>query len=312
LNEKPTILIVDDDEANILLLEYILGKEKYNTISCFNADKALAIINEQQIDILLSDVMMPGMDGFELTMEIRKNPKTRLIPIVLLTGLEETQFRIKGIEAGCDDFITKPSLDCVKKPFYKEEVLSRVKMLLQMNYYRLQINEKEKFELLLNGIGDGYLLINKNGTINKSNIKAREWLLFSENVGEASFKDQIGKFFILEDKETIFDTIPYYNMSFEIERPKTSQYNQLILECRSFPYRENYELENLLILIHDITDQKKEFRSKTAFFSSLVHIMNSQINGIQSSMEKVENQNTQSRLEITLELDLKLYQLSKY
>jgi putative two-component system response regulator len=135
-------------------MEYLLGKEKYQTITSSNAENALNIIHEKHIDIILSDVMMPGMDGFELTREIRKNPKTRLIPIVLLTGLEEAQFRIQGIEAGCDDFITKPSLDFVNKPYYKEEVLTRIKMLLQMNFYRLQINEKEKFELLLNGIGD--------------------------------------------------------------------------------------------------------------------------------------------------------------
>lgn len=312
MNEKSTILIVDDDEANLLLMEYLLGKEEYETITALNAEKALKIITSKQIDIILSDVMMPGMDGFELTKEIRRNPKTRLIPIILLTGLEEVQFRIRGIEAGCDDFITKPSVDFINKPYYKEEVLTRIKMLLQMNFYRLQINEKEKFELLLNGIGDGYLLLDKEGNIEKSNIKAREWLLLTDNTEKISFQKQISKYFKLDDHENVYDTMPFYNMSFEIERPKTSQYNHQILECRSFPFRENFELENLLILAHDITDVKKEFRIKKDFISSITHIMTSQLSGIQHSFENEQIQNKEAIDHLTLEMKLRIQQLIKY
>jgi CheY-like chemotaxis protein len=312
VNEKSTILIVDDDEANLLLMEYLLGKEKYDTITALNAEKALKIITSKQIDIILSDVMMPGMDGFELTKEIRRNPKTRLIPIILLTGLEEVQFRIRGIEAGCDDFITKPSVDFINKPYYKEEVLTRIKMLLQMNFYRLQINEKEKFELLLNGIGDGYLLLDKEGNIEKSNIKAREWLLLTDNTEKISFQKQMSKYFKLDDQENVYDTMPFYNMSFEIERPKTSQYNHQILECRSFPFRENFELENLLILAHDITDVKKEFRIKKDFISSITHIMTGQLSGIQHSFENEQIQNKEAIDHLTLEMKLRIQQLIKY
>ena len=312
MNEKSTILIVDDDEANLLLMEYLLGKEKYETITAPNAEKALKIITNKQIDIILSDVMMPGMDGFELTKEIRRNPKTRLIPVILLTGLEEVQFRIRGIEAGCDDFITKPSVDFVNKLYYKEEVLTRIKMLLQMNFYRLQINEKEKFELLLNGIGDGYLLLDKEGNIEKSNIKAREWFLLTDNTEKISFQKQISKYFKLDDQENVYDTMPFYNMSFEIERRKTSQYDHQILECRSFPFRQNFELENLLILAHDITDVKKEFRIKKDFISSITYIMTSQLLGIQHSFEKEQIQNKEAIDQLTLEMKLRIQQLIKY
>lgn len=323
MSEKSTVLIVDDDEANLLLMEYLLGKEKYNTITSKNAENALKIVNEKAIDIILSDVMMPGMDGFELTKEIRKNPKTRLIPIVLLTGLDETQFRIMGIEAGCDDFITKPSVDCINKPYYKEEVISRIKMLLQMNFYRLQINEKEKFDLLLNGIGDGYLLLDKDGWIEKNNIKAKEWLLITGGNEKVSFKDQIEKYFKLEDEANIFDTIPFYNLAFEIERRKTSQLGDLILECRSFPFRENFELVNVLILIHDITDSIIEFRSKKDFMNSITQLMSKELINIQKSIGKMKMADplitntvksdllASSNLK-ALELEIRLQQLKKY
>jgi CheY-like chemotaxis protein len=313
VNDKSTILIVDDDESNLLLMEYLLGKEKYHTVSATNAERALKIISENQIDIILSDVMMPGMDGFELTKEIRKNPKTRLIPIVLLTGLEEVQFRIQGIEAGCDDFITKPSIDYLNKPYYKEEVLSRIKMLLQMNFYRLQINEKEKFELLLNGIGDGYILLDKEGNIEKSNIKAREWLLLlTDNVEKTSFKEQIKRYFNLDDEENVYETMPFYNLSFEMERQKSSQYSHLILECRSFPFRENYELENLLILIHDITDQKRESRLKKDFLNSITQIITSQLSGLQKLTEKSKGQSKEEIDNIVVEMNLRIQQLLNY
>lgn len=312
MNEKPTILIVDDDEANLMLMEYLLGKEKYHTITASNAELALEIINKNQIDIVLSDVMMPGMDGFELTREIRNNQKTRLIPIVLLTGLEEAQFRIRGIEAGCDDFISKPSVDCVTKPYYKEEVLTRIKMLLQMNFYRLQINEKEKFELLLNGIGDGYLLIDKEGKIEKSNIKAREWMLLSDNTDQVLFKEQIQKYFSLDDEENVYDTMPFYNMSFEIERPKTSQFDHLILECRSFPFREDYALENLLILIHDITDIRKETRVKKDFLNSFANLITNQLNKIKKLVGKKSLEGKEEVGCLMLEMELRIRQLIDY
>lgn len=306
------ILIVDDDESNLLLMEYLLGKEKYETITASNAEIALNLIHEKHIDIILSDVMMPGMDGFELTREIRKDPKTRLIPIVLLTGFEEAQFRIQGIEAGCDDFITKPSLDFVNKPYYKEEVLTRIKMLLQMNFYRLQINEKEKFELLLNGIGDGYILLDKNNRIEKSNIKAREWLLLTADTENISFKEQVDKYFELDDEENVYDTMPYYNLSFEMERPKTSQYSHLILECRSFPFRENFELTNLLILVHDITDQKKETRIKKDFLGSITHQITQQLTGIQKAIDIHQNQKKEELDLLIFEMNLRIKQLIKY
>jgi len=277
MGEKPNILIVDDDESNLLLMEYLLGKEKYTTVTATNAEKALQIVSEKQIDIILSDVMMPGMNGFEFTKEIRKNPKTRLIPIVLLTGLEEVQYRIQGIEAGCDDFITKPSVDFVNKPFYKEEVLSRVKMLLQMNFYRLQIDEKEKFDLLLNGLGDGYILLDKDGFIEKNNIIVREWLIMPDEQVKVSFLSQVRKHFNFEEEENIIETMPYYNLSFEIERPKTSQFEHLILECRSFPFREEYQVKNILILLHDVTVSTMEDRSRKEFFVSLANRMKSHL-----------------------------------
>lgn len=102
------ILIVDDDAKNLKLLEAML-RTRYSLIStASNGESALRILNEKTIDVVLLDVMMPGIDGFEVCRRIRSNPETRLMPVVLITALDDTGSKIKGLQAGANDFLTKP------------------------------------------------------------------------------------------------------------------------------------------------------------------------------------------------------------
>jgi putative two-component system response regulator len=123
LKDKPVILIIDDQVQNIELLEAYLAPGGYEIIMAFNRKDALNIIAANQIDLILLDVMMPGMDGFEVTRRVRQGEKNRLLPIILVTALKEKEDWVKGIEAGCDDFISKP-VD-------KLELLARVHSLLK-------------------------------------------------------------------------------------------------------------------------------------------------------------------------------------
>ena len=138
IERKPCILVVDDEDVNTKLLEAYLSPRGYDVICAANGQEALSKIMVNKVDLLLLDVMMPGPNGFEITRQLRENENTRLIPIVLITALKETADRVKGIEAGCDDFISKP--------FDKNELLARVKTLLKLSYYRDMLDEKEKFE----------------------------------------------------------------------------------------------------------------------------------------------------------------------
>jgi putative two-component system response regulator len=108
VKDKPVILAVDDQPQNLELLEAQLGPRGYEVVKASSGEEALQLLAENQIDLVLLDVMMPGMDGFEVTRRIRQDDKYRLLPIVLVTALHETEDRVKGIEAGCDDFISKP------------------------------------------------------------------------------------------------------------------------------------------------------------------------------------------------------------
>ena len=111
MKTKPIILVVDDISQNNDLLEAYLVPQGYEVIKALSGEEALEKLAANQIDLILLDVMMPGMDGFEVTRRIRQDPKTRLMPIILVTALKETEDRIQGIKAGCDDYISKPYSD---------------------------------------------------------------------------------------------------------------------------------------------------------------------------------------------------------
>ena len=112
------ILIVDDVVSNVLLLKVLLKNEKFKTVTASDGLEAILQAEKELPDLILLDVMMPQMDGFETAMHLKNNPTTAGIPIIFLTALNSTQDIVKGFQAGANDFITKP--------FNKEELLVRV------------------------------------------------------------------------------------------------------------------------------------------------------------------------------------------
>ena len=102
------VLIVDDYAPNLALLEARLSAEYFDVLSASNGPDALAICANGYADIVLLDVMMPGMDGFEVCRRLKRDPKTHHIPVVLVTALDQPSDRVRGLEAGAEDFLTKP------------------------------------------------------------------------------------------------------------------------------------------------------------------------------------------------------------
>jgi putative two-component system response regulator len=137
MKEKSVILVVDDQPQNIELLEAYLAPQGYKIVTAANGEEALGKLSGSQIDLILLDVMMPCMDGFEVTRRIRHDNTHQLLPIILVTALRETEDRVKGIESGCDDFISKP-VD-------KMELLARVRSLLKVKAYNdLMLNYRDE------------------------------------------------------------------------------------------------------------------------------------------------------------------------
>ena len=103
-----TILIVDDVMSNVLLLKVLLSNEKFNIITANCGRVALEETKAKKPDLLLLDVMMPDLSGFEVAQELKKDPELRDIPIIFLTALNTTQDIVKGFQCGANDFISKP------------------------------------------------------------------------------------------------------------------------------------------------------------------------------------------------------------
>lgn len=122
--DQPTVLVVDDIPENVELLEAYLVPEKYNVVTAYNGIEALEKVKETPPDIVLLDIMMPQMDGFEVCYALKNDAKTQFVPVVMVTALKERDDKIKGIEAGADDFLTKP-ID-------KVELLTRIRSLIRV------------------------------------------------------------------------------------------------------------------------------------------------------------------------------------
>ncbi|ODT69188.1 MAG: PleD family two-component system response regulator [Pelagibacterium sp. SCN 63-23] len=118
------VLIVDDIPTNVRLLEARLTAEYYEVLTASSGPQALEICEEQDVDIVLLDVMMPGMDGFEVCRRLKASPRTHHLPVLMITALDQLSDRLQGLEVGADDFLTKPVDDT--------QLMARVKSLVRL------------------------------------------------------------------------------------------------------------------------------------------------------------------------------------
>jgi putative two-component system response regulator len=143
----PRILVVDDQAAVVALMRQLLTLRGYNVVTASNVEQAEAEIRRQPPDLILSDVMMPGKSGYEFCRSLKENPATRLIPFVLITGLSDSSDKVRGIEAGADDFLNKPVL--------AEELIARVKSLLRLKEFTDELETADSVLCTLGLIVEG-------------------------------------------------------------------------------------------------------------------------------------------------------------
>ncbi len=136
-----TILIVDDEKPIVEILQYNLEKEGYRVITAFDGEEALDKVMQENPDLILLDIMMPGKDGFTVCREIRAEKD---IPIIMLTAKELEVDKVLGLELGADDYVTKP--------FSAREVVARVKAILRRGRSREAVSEGEKGKIAIGAI----------------------------------------------------------------------------------------------------------------------------------------------------------------
>ena len=163
-----TILIVDDELGGRKTLEALLKAEGFNLIFAASGAEALDKAAEFAPDLVLLDVMMPGMDGFEVCRRLRADPFLAEVPVIMVTALDDRDSRLLGIEAGADDFVSKP-LD-------RNELRARVRTTTRLNRYRRLLLERTKFEWVVEQAEEGYVMLSEDGQMPYANPRARLYL----------------------------------------------------------------------------------------------------------------------------------------
>jgi DNA-binding response OmpR family regulator len=174
--KRSKVLAVDDQPANVKLITAVL-KRDYEIIPAYNGEEALEKVDSENPDIVLLDIMMPGIDGYEVCKKIKQGDSTRFTPVVMITALSDVEDRIKAIEAGADDFLTKP--------INSHELITRTRSLLKAKHFHDQLVESKAiieaqndFRIILTNLLP-YLF-----RIIDSNRKTEEDKTYSKNTGK--------------------------------------------------------------------------------------------------------------------------------
>jgi len=131
-----SILVVDDDQRNVRLVESILRTHGYTVLQAYDGDEALQIVQERPPDLLLLDVMMPKMSGFEVCRTLRARPETQLLPIIMVTALNALEDKVQGLELGADDFLTKP--------INRSELIAKVRSILRVKALQDEVEHQRR------------------------------------------------------------------------------------------------------------------------------------------------------------------------
>ena len=166
LNHSHTVLIADDDPLDVKILHSNLLQEDYKVILAYSGQEALEKVDQEKPDIILLDIMMPGIDGYEVTRRLKASSKTEDIPIILITSLTGADDKAKGMEAGADEFLNKP--------VNTTELLSRVKSLIRSKAYQEKLNSMNKSET-------SFLLESQASTLIRSKDDMPAVLLVEDN-----------------------------------------------------------------------------------------------------------------------------------
>jgi diguanylate cyclase (GGDEF)-like protein len=142
MSDKSIILVVDDEIVSRYTVEALLSSEGYNLEFAESGEEALAKATQLVPDLMLLDVMMPGMDGFEVCTRLRANPRLAELPVVMVTALDDRESRLRGLEVGADDFMSKP--------FDRAELRARIRTITRLNRYRRLVETEEQLVYLAN------------------------------------------------------------------------------------------------------------------------------------------------------------------
>ncbi|MCS6910213.1 MAG: response regulator [Anaerolineales bacterium] len=269
------VLVVDDQPNNLNTLQALLAPLGLNLAFAADGPQALHQAAALQPDLILLDVMMPGMDGFEVCRRLRADPVLAEVPIIMVTALDDRESLLRGIEAGADDFVTKP--------FDRVVLRARVQTILRLNRYRRLVTERMRFAWVMEQAEDGYLMAVGNGAgdITYANSQARRWLGLKQG-GDAPL---VGTF--RERVESRYRCVPETawqqgELPHHLIRPETADESAFWLEVSVF-HLPNTDAS--VIRLRDVTRQMELQREAWSFNTLVTHKLRTPVAGIVGALE---------------------------
>ena len=270
-----TILIVDDTPIGREALEGLLFDQGYNLVLAENGLQAIQIAHDLSPDIILLDVMMPGMVGYEVCQRLRADPRTAQIPILLVTALDDRASRLFGLEAGADDFISKP--------YDRVELRARVRTITRLNRYRRLLAERAQFDWVVEHAQEGYLIVDPHDWILYANDRARLYLDLPIEPGRATFMSATHRY-RCEPVEAWKDwpvtegaRAAVYTRY--LVRPESPTAQACWLEVKVLDQPAGLEGQRLISL-RDVTQQIANRRSERTFHVAISHKLRTPLAGL--------------------------------
>ena len=272
------ILVVDDNPTVRQTMSLMLAEESLAVYYAEDGYSAYDLAVSLQPDLILLDVMMPMMDGFDVCRKLRQHPELGEVPIVMVTALDDRESRIRGIEAGADDFLSKP-VDLI-------ELKARVKTILRLNRFRNLQKERAQFKWAVEQAGEGYLLLDPQDCIVYANPKARSFLGLGqdeEHSARINFLAVAGRQFA-RFPESLWQhwrepsSQPRFLMI-----PETSSSRAFWLEVDVFPGLEDDPL--CLVCLRNVSAAVNADQDFKKFHYLISHKLNTPLNGVYGVVE---------------------------
>ncbi len=271
-----TGLIVDDELRDRETLAGLLAHEGYRLEFATTAAEAMARLHALDPDVVISDVMMPGMDGFTFCRRVRNDPVLSDLPIILVTALDDSDSRLIGIEAGADDFLTKP--------FDRAELRARLRTVTRLNRRRRLLAERARLSWVLEHSRDGYILVDADDVVQYANEQARTYLDLLEDRPAGRFRELATQRYqcVPEDSWASWPAPPAEGVTRLLVRPETATAQDFWLHVEVGEVEHSAQS---LVRLRDVTSSVTTQRSLRAFHSVISHKLNTPLNHILGSLE---------------------------
>lgn len=275
----PLILVVDDEPTNREMLLHRLEADGYRCRAAVDGQEALEAVAEELPDLILLDVLMPGVDGFEVCRRLRQKVVTRAVPVVMVTALADRHSRVAGLEAGADDFLSKP-VD-------PTELTARVRSLLRLRFFQSISAQRELLEAAFHDLASGILIAEPDGTVLAVNRRGRHLLNVREEEAVGfNWHRHIDRFEVVPSLGEVLAAGDEIG-SFELHRASDPP---LIVQARLTRVvdPDGQPLYDAVVLA-DVTAERREARLRADFMSLMAHKIRTPLTILRGLVELMED-----------------------